>query len=47
MKYRVYKATDTPLDGSDEFFEVSTQRMAIKLTKYLNERTDYKKWVWA
>lgn len=47
MKYRVYKATDTPLEGSDEFFDVSTQRMAIKLAKYLNAHTDYKKWVWA
>ena len=47
MKYRVFKATDTPLEGSNEYFEVSTQKMAIKLVTYLNYNTNYKKWVWA
>ena len=47
MKYRVFKATDTPLEGSQNYFDVGTQKMAIKLVKYLNNNTDYKKWVWA
>ena len=45
--YRVFKADDTPLDGSNEYFDVRTQHMAIKLVKYLNKHTNYKKWVWA
>jgi len=47
MKYRVYKSTDTPLEGSDDFFDVATQKIAIKLSRYLNKYTDYKHWVWA
>ena len=50
--YRVYKVDDTPLDGCNDYFDVRTQKMAIKLTKYLNEvaqeRNDYTStWVWA
>ena len=47
MMYRVYKVDDTPLEGSQEYFDVGTQKMAIKLVKYLNKYTNYKKWVWA
>jgi len=46
-KYRVYKVDDTPLKGSEEYFDFNTQHMAIKLTKYLNKHSDYKNWVWA
>ena len=47
IMYRVYKVDDTPLEGSEEYFDISTQKMAIKLVKYLNKHSDYKKWVWA
>ena len=45
--YRVYKADDTPLKGSNEFFDVADHLMAMKLVQYLNKHTKYKKWVWA
>ena len=44
--YRVYKVYDTPSEGSNEYFDVRTQHMAIKLTKYLNNNTG-NWWVWA
>tara|TARA_Y100000034_G_scaffold48560_1_gene59968 strand:- start:3 stop:158 length:156 start_codon:yes stop_codon:yes gene_type:complete len=50
--YRVYKVDDTPLDGCDDYFDVGSQKMAIKLTRYLNELTQENNdltstWVWA
>ena len=46
-EYRVYKSTETPLKGSENYFDVGTKEIAIKLTQYLNKNDKYKKWVWA
>jgi len=45
--YRIYQIDYTPNEGSQIFFDVRTQKMAIKLVKYLNNNTNYKCWVWA
>ena len=44
--YRVYMVYNTPLEGCEDFFDVRTKKMAIKLTKYLNNKTN-NWWVWA
>jgi hypothetical protein len=48
MAYTVYNRTKPTILGSILFFKVTTQKEAIKLTKFLNQKENNPfVWVWA
>ena len=47
ISFRVYKSTETPSEGSENYFDVDKEETAIKLSESLNKKDNCNSWCWS